>query len=173
MLRNLAFRVWIYSISPGEVVPHQNSSVSLCFYPINSLFVQTTVGYTQGHTVNPTYEDVCGKKTGHAEAVLVEYDPSVVTYEKLLEAFWKKHDPTQKNRQGPDFGSQYRSGIYFHTPAQERAALSSMAQQQKRYLLPIATEVLPATTFYPAEEYHQQYLFKGGVCNRRSACMGN
>ncbi|MDD5131593.1 MAG: peptide-methionine (S)-S-oxide reductase MsrA [bacterium] len=146
-----------------------------CFWGVEEAFlnikgvISTTVGYTGGHLPEPTYEDVCSDKTGHAEAVLVEYNPTAVTYEKLLDVFWKIHDPTQVNKQGPDLGSQYRSAIYFHSPGQEQAALlaKEKLQQSGRYKNKIITEVAPAAEFWPAEEYHQKYLQKKGrtICH--------
>jgi len=146
-----------------------------CFWGVEAAFrkvdgvVSTAVGYTGGHTDSPTYEQVCTDRTGHAETVEVIYDPSKVTYEQLLEAFWLCHDPTQVNRQGPDVGSQYRSAIFFHTPQQEALARASKAalQQSGKYTLPIVTEILPAPKFHMAEEYHQRYLEK-----RRGASCG-
>ncbi len=142
-----------------------------CFWGVEAAFratdgvLETQVGYTGGHTAEPTYEQVCSDTTGHAEAVRVVYDPAVVSYDQLLGVFWGKHDPTQKNRQGPDVGSQYRSAIFFFDDAQRAAAEASLAGQQKRYDRPIATQIVPAATFYPAEEYHQQYFEKHGqVC---------
>jgi peptide-methionine (S)-S-oxide reductase len=127
--------------------------------------MDTTVGYSNGHTQNPTYKDVCTDETGHAEAVQVTFDPAQVNYEKLLEAFWMLHDPTQVNRQGPDSGSQYRSAIFFHSPEQEAAAKKSKAalEASGRFRRPIATEITPAGKFYRAEEYHQRYLEKRGA----------
>eukprot|EP00270_Netrium_digitus_P008945 TRINITY_DN2703_c0_g1_i1.p1 TRINITY_DN2703_c0_g1~~TRINITY_DN2703_c0_g1_i1.p1 ORF type:complete len:176 (+),score=32.26 TRINITY_DN2703_c0_g1_i1:191-718(+) len=139
-----------------------------CFWGVELAFqrvpgvAKTTVGYTQGKIPNPTYEVVCSGRSGHAEAVLVEFSPAEVKYEQLLELFWKRHDPTQLNRQGNDRGTQYRSGIYFHTPEQEKLANASLKEVEVRLGRKIMTEVLPATTFYPAEDYHQQYLEKGG-----------
>jgi len=148
-----------------------------CFWGVEEIFrnikgvVKTTVGYTGGHTDNPTYRDVCSGTTGHAEAVQVEFDPLVVTYERLLEIFWDCHDPTTPNRQGPDFGTQYRSAVYYHNPEQEIIAKSSMEnlEKEKRFNRTIVTEINPAVTFYPAEEYHQQYLKKQGApsCHTR------
>ncbi|XP_002969802.2 peptide methionine sulfoxide reductase A1 [Selaginella moellendorffii] len=147
-------------------------SVELAFQRIPGV-IKTTVGYTQGSKESPTYHDVCTGRTGHAEAVLVEYDPKEVSYTALLDAFWKKHDPTQADGQGNDLGSQYRSGIYFHTPEQEKLAKQSLEQEQQRLGKKIVTELLPATTFYPAEDYHQQYLEKGGRGGRKqSAAKG-
>ena len=134
-----------------------------CFWGVEWVFrqvpgVQDAVsGYAGGLTDNPTYRDVCSHTTGHAEVVEVTFDPSVVTFEQLLEVFWAMHDPTQVNRQGPDVGDQYRSGIYTHSEEQQATALASRERAQARYDRPIATEILPATTFYPAEAYHQRY----------------
>jgi peptide-methionine (S)-S-oxide reductase len=127
--------------------------------------VNTAVGYMGGHTENPTYGDVCGDATGHAEVVQVTYDPAVTSYEDLLNIFWGIHDPTQINRQGPDVGTQYRSAIFFHTPEQEQAARASLEKLSKsgRYQRPLATEIVPASNFWRAEEYHQRYLSKRGM----------
>lgn len=144
-----------------------------CFWGVESAFrkvpgvVDAAVGYMGGTLQNPTYEDVCTGTTGHAEVVQVAYDPAVVAYEQLLEVFWQCHDPTTKNRQGPDVGAQYRSAIFCHTPAQEAAARASKAhgEQSRRFPRPIVTDISPATTFYRAEEYHQRYHEKhGGGC---------
>jgi len=125
----------------------------------------TRVGYTGGHFDNPTYKDVCNDNTGHAEAVEVDYDPAKLSYDKLLQVFWENHDPTQLNRQGPDWGSQYRSAIFFHTPEQEAEAKRSKEQLEKsgRFKKPIVTQIVPAVTFNVAEDYHQQYLEKRGL----------
>lgn len=141
-----------------------------CFWGVEELFRQqsgvsgTRVGYIGGHTKNPTYQDVCSDQTGHAEAVEINYDPEKISYETLLNLFWENHNPTTLNRQGPDVGSQYRSAIFFHTPEQEKFALASKAELEriKKFAKPITTQILPATEFYPAEEYHQQYLAKQG-----------
>jgi peptide-methionine (S)-S-oxide reductase len=141
-----------------------------CFWGVEATFRQipgvtsTRVGYIGGRTENPTYKEVCTDGTGHAEAVEVEFDPAVARYDELLKTFWENHDPTQLNRQGPDWGSQYRSAIYFHTPEQEAAAHASKDSLEKahRYSKPIVTQIVPAVTFYPAEDYHQQYLEKRG-----------
>ncbi|MDE1770599.1 MAG: peptide-methionine (S)-S-oxide reductase MsrA, partial [Thaumarchaeota archaeon] len=125
----------------------------------------TSVGYMGGHLKNPTYEDVCTDTTGHAEVIQVEYDPTKITYGKLLEIFWNNHDPTTLNRQGPDVGEQYRSAIFFHTPEQEMEARQSKESLEKsgRFSKKIVTEITPATEFYKAEEYHQQYYQKCGI----------
>jgi peptide-methionine (S)-S-oxide reductase len=136
-----------------------------CFWGIESAFrrmpgVQSTkVGYIGGNIENPTYQQVCTDRTGHAEAVEVEYDPAKISYEKLLEAFYAMHDPTQVNRQGPDVGSQYRSAIFTHSPDQEETAkqLKARLERETAFRKPIATEIAPAPTFWTAEEYHQQY----------------
>lgn len=143
-----------------------------CFWGVELTFQktkgvkQTTVGYTGGKTKNPTYEQVCTDKTGHAEAIQIIYDPEQISYEKLLEIFWNIHNPTQLNRQGPDIGTQYRSVIFYHNEKQKKLAEQSKNKQQKKYKEKIATEIKPATDFYPAEEYHQKYLEKQG----RSTC---
>ena len=137
-----------------------------CFWGVEAEFrkvegvIEVTSGYSGGHTENPTYGDVCSGATGHAEVIEVEYDPSKVSYEKLLELFWKEHDPTQLNRQGPDVGTQYRSVIFFVTPEQETAAHASKEKAQERFRKPIVTEIRPASEFYRAEEYHQRYFEK-------------
>ena len=125
----------------------------------------TTVGYTGGHSNNPTYADVCTDTTGHAEAVQVEFDPDVVSYEQLLKVFWGNHDPTTVNRQGPDVGTQYRSAIFYHSPQQKAAAEASKKElaASGKFHREIATEIVPAGTFWKAEDYHQQYLEKRGM----------
>jgi peptide-methionine (S)-S-oxide reductase len=137
-----------------------------CFWGVEAEFrklqgvIEVTSGYSGGHTENPTYGDVCSGATGHAEVVEVEYDPSKVSYEELLEVFWREHDPTQLNRQGPDVGTQYRSVIFFLTPEQEMAAHASKEKAQERFEKPITTQIKPASEFYRAEEYHQRYFEK-------------
>ena len=139
-----------------------------CFWGVEAAFRQlegvtsTRVGYSGGHTENPTYEDVCSHGTGHAEVVEVTYDPDRVSYDQLLDAFWAKHDPTQLNRQGWDIGDQYRSAIFVHDDEQQEAAQRSKAEEQTRHRRPVVTQVEPAQTFYEAEDYHQQYLEKRG-----------
>ena len=141
-----------------------------CFWGVEDAFrklkgvVSTSVGYTGGHMENPSYEDVCTGLTGHSEAVEIIYDPSRVSYDELLDLFWSIHDPTTLNRQGPDIGSQYRSAIYYHNHEQERAARLSKEKLQNsgRFLNDIVTEITAASTFYKAEDYHQQYFEKTG-----------
>ena len=143
-----------------------------CFWGVEAEFrrvegvKRTEVGYTGGDLADPTYEAVCAGRTGHAEAVRVEFDEAGVAYERLLETFWSIHDPTQVNRQGPDVGTQYRSAIFFTDPGQEETARASLAAEQARLGRPVATEITPAAEFWRAEEYHQQYLAKRG----RDAC---
>ena len=139
-----------------------------CFWGVERIFWQipgvwsTAVGYVAGATPNPTYQEVCSGRTGHAEGVEVTFDPSEISYGELVDKFWSLHDPTQVDRQGWDVGSQYRSAIFTHSPEQAEIAAESKARAQARFSEPIATEVVPATTFWPAEEYHQQYLVKNG-----------
>lgn len=142
-----------------------------CFWGVELAFRQlegvahTAAGYMGGHTENPTYKDVCSDTTGHAEVVYIEYDPAVISYDALLDTFWRCHNPTQLNRQGPDVGSQYRSAIFTYSAAQQEAAESSRARlaASGKYADEIATTISPAATFYKAEEYHQQYLEKRGL----------
>ena len=141
-----------------------------CFWGVEASFrnvegvLATSVGYTAGRLENPTYEDVCTDKTGHAEAVEIIYDPAKVSFEHLLEVFWKIHDPTTLNRQGPDVGTQYRSAIFYHSPRQQTLARTSMEKLRKsgRFDKPIVTRLVPASKFYKAEEHHQRYLEKQG-----------
>lgn len=140
-----------------------------CFWGVESAFrkikgVRSAVcGYTGGSKANPTYQEVCAGKTGHAEAVEVEYDPATVSFDELLDAFWKMHDPTTMNRQGPDIGTQYRSAIFFRNEQQGMAARKSKERAQSRFSRPIVTEITPAAPFYEAEEYHQRYHEKHGI----------
>jgi peptide-methionine (S)-S-oxide reductase len=122
----------------------------------------TSVGFMGGSLENPTYEEVCTGRTGHAEVVAVEFDPSRIAYEEILEIFWACHDPTTRNRQGPDIGTQYRSVLFFHSPEQEAAARASKEKLERsgRYRSEIVTEIVPASSYYPADEYHQRYLEK-------------
>jgi peptide-methionine (S)-S-oxide reductase len=144
-----------------------------CFWGVEATFRalpgvnSTRVGYIGGKTQNPTYKDVCTDTTGHAEAVEVDYDPAKVSYDTLLQVFWENHDPTQVNRQGPDFGTQYRTAIFFHDAEQEAQAKASKQklEDSKRFSKPIATQIVPAVTFWEAEDYHQQYLEKRGMAS--------
>jgi peptide-methionine (S)-S-oxide reductase len=146
-----------------------------CFWGVEEEFRKvagvkdTAVGYSGGRLENPTYEDVCTDRTGHAEVVEVEYDPALVSYETLLNVFWENHDPTTLNRQGPDIGSQYRSAIFVHSPEQETAAAESKARigASGRFKKPVVTKIVPAATFWEAEDYHQQYLEKRGLAHCR------
>lgn len=139
-----------------------------CFWGVEETFrttagvLSTMVGYIGGHTENPTYKEVCTDSTGHAEAVQIEFDPEKVSYEQLLEIFWANHNPTTLNRQGPDFGSQYRSAIFYHSADQEARARASLQKAQSRFDRPIVTQIVPVAPFYKAEEYHQQYVLKSG-----------
>ena len=145
-----------------------------CFWGVEELFrntkgvISATSGYAGGATENPTYEQVCSHDTGHAEVVEVEFDPTQVSYGHLLDVFWSNHNPTTRNRQGPDVGSQYRSVVFYHSPEQKAAAEKKMEELDKsgRFPRPIVTQIEPAPPFYRAEEYHQQYLRKHG----RSHC---
>jgi peptide-methionine (S)-S-oxide reductase len=145
-----------------------------CFWGVEELFRNTegvtaaTSGYAGGATENPTYEEVCSHQSGHAEVVEVEFDPAQVTYEQLLDIFWSNHDPTSRDRQGPDVGSQYRSVVFYHSPEQKAAAEAKKEALDKsgRFRRPIVTQIEPAPNFYRAEEYHQRYLAKHG----RSHC---
>jgi peptide-methionine (S)-S-oxide reductase len=142
-----------------------------CFWGVEDAFRQvkgvnaTTVGYTGGNKVDPTYNEVCTGTTGHAEAVEVDFDPSQASYEDLLAVFWKSHDPTTLNRQGPDVGTQYRSAIFFHSPEQEKTAQDSKALLEKQgvFRRPVVTRIEGAGPFYRAEDYHQQYFEKQGI----------
>ncbi len=146
-----------------------------CFWGVEQVFrdtkgvIATEVGYTGGHTENPSYQQVCAKGTGHAEAVKIEFDPSLISYEELLKIFWASHDPTQVNRQGPDLGDQYRTAIFTLNDAQREAAKASRAAEDAsgRHSRPIATKIEPLGAWWKAEEYHQQYLEKngGGACH--------
>lgn len=146
-----------------------------CFWGVEEEFRRvpgvksTMVGYTGGSAPDPTYFDICTGTTGHAEAVEVQFDPEQISYDQLLDVFWNTHDPTTLNRQGPDVGSQYRSAIFFHSPEQEAAARASKQrlEQSGRLTQPIVTQIVRASRFYRAEEYHQQYLAKQGVASCR------
>jgi len=148
-----------------------------CFWGVEDAFhrvpgvIDAVSGYTGGHAEHPTYRDVCGHGTGHAEAVEVTFDPARVGYEQLLSVFWNIHDPTQLNRQGPDVGDQYRSAIFTHSPEQMRAAIASRDAEQSKYRRPIVTQIVEALKFWRAEEYHQRYFEKNGgaACHIPSA----
>lgn len=139
-----------------------------CFWGVQYYFDQvpgvtaSTVGYTGGHTENPSYEEVCTHTTGHAEAVLLEFDPKQVTYDTLATHFFRMHNPTQLNRQGPDIGDSYRSAIFYFDDQQKASAEAAQAAAQPHFDEPIVTQIVPATTFYPAEEYHQKYAQNTG-----------
>jgi peptide-methionine (S)-S-oxide reductase len=156
-------------VEEDETMTEKATFAAGCFWGVESAFrgvpgvVSARVGYTGGVTEAPTYEQVCTDRTGHAEAVEVEFDPGTLSYEQLLEVFWTVHDPTQKNRQGPDVGTQYRSAIFVHGDEQEIAARRSLAAAQARFPRPIATEVVSAGPFWEAEEYHQRYYDKRGI----------
>lgn len=140
-----------------------------CFWGIEARFAtqagvtETAVGYMGGHTGDPSYQDVCTDTSGHAEVVQLQYDPQIIDYRQLLQLFWEMHDPTTLNRQGPDSGSQYRSAVFFHTEEQQQQAQAMLLQLQPRFQNPIVTQIVPAATFYRAEEYHQKYLAKQGL----------
>ncbi|MCK5676685.1 MAG: peptide-methionine (S)-S-oxide reductase MsrA [Verrucomicrobia bacterium] len=140
-----------------------------CFWGVEAVFqqldgvVDTTVGYTGGKTENPTYKEVCRTDTGHAEAIEIVYDPSRVSYDELLAYFWRLHDPTTMNRQGPDSGTQYRSAVFYYTPGQKAAAEKVKAESQKKWGKPIVTEIAEGGVFYSAEGYHQDYFKNRGV----------
>ena len=140
-----------------------------CFWGVESAFreipgvADAQVGYIGGTLQNPTYRDVCSDRSGHAEAVEVTFDPTRLSFDQLLDAFWGLHDPTTLNRQGTDVGTQYRSAIFFHSPAQESAARASKEKAQAQFRKPIVTEITPAPTFFRAEEYHQRYFEKQGL----------
>lgn len=140
-----------------------------CFWGVEHFFrhlpgVRDAIsGYIGGVKLEPTYREVCSGSTGHAEAIEITFDPSLITYPELLAHFWQRHDPTTLNRQGPDIGSQYRSAIFYHSPEQEQQAIASREAAQAVFSKPIVTEITPASTFWPAEEYHQRYFEKHGI----------
>jgi peptide-methionine (S)-S-oxide reductase len=147
-----------------------------CFWGVEELFrtlkgvISTKVGYIGGNCENPTYEQVCADKTGHAEAVEILYDSEIVEYENLLKIFWENHNPTTKNRQGPDVGTQYRSAVFYEDEEQRDIAekMKKELDSSGKFQNPVVTEIVPSTTFYEAEDYHQKYLFKKG---RKSCSM--
>jgi peptide-methionine (S)-S-oxide reductase len=149
-----------------EEVMEKAAFAAGCFWQVEETFRQvpgvlsTRVGYAGGEAPNPTYGEVCSGATGHAETLEVEFDPAVVSYERLLDLFWEVHDPTQLNRQGPDVGTQYRSAIFFHSPEQEAAARASKQAVQAHFPREVVTEIVPASEFWAAEDYHQRYMEK-------------
>jgi peptide-methionine (S)-S-oxide reductase len=155
----------------GEIMHEVATFGAGCFWGVEAAFrrtpgvIDTAVGYSGGHLEKPTYKDVCTDETGHAEVVQVTFDPQKLSYSQLLDVFWKIHDPTQLNRQGPDFGKQYRTAIFFHSPEQEQIARKSKQalEASGKFRHPIATEISPAKMFWRAEEYHQRYLEKRGA----------
>jgi peptide-methionine (S)-S-oxide reductase len=161
-LRNLTYS------SPERDGLERATFAAGCFWGVEASFreiegvVRTKVGYTGGHTVEPTYEQVCSHRTGHAEAVEVWFDPALVSYDDLLSVFWSIHDPTTPNRQGWDVGSQYRSAVFFHDADQEQRAIAGRDARQGSLTRSIVTEIVPAPAFYDAEEYHQRYFEKHG-----------
>ena len=155
--------------TPNGEMPERTDTVSFgagCFWQVEAAYrevpgvVATEVGYEGGHVDNPTYEQVCTGTTGHAEVTQVTFDPERVSFEELLEMFWKVHDPTQVDRQGPDVGSQYRTVVFYNSDEQRQVAEASKEAEQARHKDPIATSIEPATGFWPAEDYHQCYLQK-------------
>lgn len=175
IIRYIIFLVLVfirpYTYAQEDVMLKKATFAAGCFWGVEAAFreakgvVSARVGYTGGHFNNPTYEDVCSDKTGHAEAVEIEYDPKKFSYQELLDVFWQIHDPTTPDRQGPDTGSQYRSVIFYNNPQQKALALESKEKllQSKAYKVPIVTEIIPAKEFYPAEVYHQRYYEKHGI----------
>lgn len=156
-----------------QTTRHKATFGAGCFWGVEAAFrnvkgvTNAAVGYLGGTLENPTYKDVCSGRTGHAEVVEVEYDPAQVSYEKLLDVFWNNHDPTQLNRQGADTGTQYRSAIFYHTEVQRLVAEESkhLLQEGGQFRRAIVTEITRASVFYPAEDYHQQYLAKRGLAS--------
>lgn len=154
-----------------EVLVEKATFGAGCFWGVEEAFrqmpgvIDTKVGYAGGTLENPTYRDVCSDRTGHAEVVQVTFDPALISYRQLLDSFFNLHDPTTRNRQGPDVGSQYRSVVFFHSPDQEREARALITQLQSsgRFKRPIVTQIEPAPQFYEAEDYHQRYLQKQGL----------
>jgi peptide-methionine (S)-S-oxide reductase len=164
---------WADSLHRATMKTEKGTFGAGCFWGVEETFrklkgvVSTAVGYAGGTKHNPTYEDVCTDETGHAEVVEIEFDPSQLKYEDLLDVFWSNHNPTTLNRQGPDVGTQYRSVIFYHSPGQKSAAETSREQIDKsgRFRQPVVTQIEPAPRFWPAEEYHQRYLEKRGLAH--------
>jgi len=177
VLNEMRYQNWyrIFLCTHDTINPMNTSQLAAfgagCFWGVEELYrvlpgiLKTEVGYMGGTVDNPTYEMVCGGNTGHVETVQVTYDPQKITYEELLRIFWNNHNPTTPNRQGPDIGTQYRSVIFYYTEEQQEQAEASKQEltEQQRFKDPIVTEIIPATTFWSAEEYHQQYLAKRGL----------
>lgn len=172
--KHLTFDVELMQLVPSEKLQKATFGAG-CFWGVELAFQRvpgvlfTEVGYSNGSVPSPTYEQVCSGNTGHAEVVQVAYDPDVVSFETLLDVFWERHDPTQLNRQGGDVGTQYRSGIYVHTPEQKAAAQASKDKAQSRFSNAVVTEIADVAGYYPAEQYHQQYLARGGRFGRPQA----
>lgn len=175
-MKNQIFLTILLSLSINMVNAENNKYEKAtfgagCFWGVEDAFMQikgvkeTTVGYLGGEMENPTYKDVCYNNTGHAEVVQIVFDPKLVSYEALLDIFWKIHNPTLLNRQGPDVGTQYRSAIFFHSEEQKLQAEKSKAELEssQKFKHPIVTEISEASEFYKAEEYHQEYLKKNGL----------
>ena len=166
MAMGLALAVSAMGASQKEEKMEKAIFAGGCFWGVEALFeeldgvAEATSGYIGGHTENPTYREICSHTTGHAEAVEVVYDPAKVSYAELCAYFWRLHDPTTMNRQGPDVGDQYRSAIFYLNDEQKKIAEEVKPEAQKRWKKPIVTEIVPATTFYPAEDYHQNYFKK-------------
>jgi peptide-methionine (S)-S-oxide reductase len=167
---SIIFRESFHCMDEGKEL-EQATFAAGCFWGVEAAFrqikgvVETAVGYTGGTIPEPDYQKVCSGRTGHAEAVAILFDPAVVSYEKLLDTFWDIHDPTQVNRQGPDVGTSYRSAIFYHSPEQKKRAEASkarLAALEKYRGKTIATGIVPASQFWKAEEYHQQYFEKSG-----------
>jgi peptide-methionine (S)-S-oxide reductase len=164
---------WCGKVLHGGCAMEKATFGAGCFWGVQVAFqqisgvVETAVGYEGGKLVAPTYKDVCSDHTGHAEVVEITFDPAKITYSQLLDAFFSLHDPTQLNRQGPDWGTQYRSVVFYHSPGQQQAALATIERltQEHRFPRPIVTQVVPAQTFWLAEEYHQKYLEKRGMAS--------
>ena len=171
----MKFWIMVLLMSAGAVWANEEKKMEKavfaagCFWGVESIYqqidgvIETTVGYIGGESTNPTYKEICYKETGHAEAVEIVYDPAKVSYETLLDIFWRAHDPTTLNRQGPDVGTQYRSAVFYYTPEQQTAAEKVMAAAQKKWKKPIVTQLVSGGIFYPAEDYHQDYFSKKGI----------
>ena len=165
----------IINLNPPRNIMEQATFGAGCFWGVEETFrklpgvKETAVGYMGGHLKNPRYEDVCSDRSGHVEVVHIDFDPKKIAFKKLLDAFFSNHDPTQVNRQGPDFGTQYRSAVFYHSEKQKKDAeeIKKELDKSKKFSKPIATAIEPASEFYRAEEYHQKYLLNNPsrVCN--------